>query len=44
MSARPIIPGSLYRVKGCGLDLEVLASSSFEALLAVLPSVLPCAD
>lgn len=44
MSARPIIAGKLYRVKGCGLDVEVIASSSFDALLAVLPRVLPCAD
>lgn len=44
MSATPIIPGKLYRVRGCGFDTHVLAASGFDALLALLPKVLPCAD
>lgn len=43
MSATPIIPGRLYRVRGCGIDTHVLAASGFDALLALLPEVLPCA-
>jgi len=32
MSATPLIPGRLYRVRGAGLDLEVLASHPCEAI------------
>ena len=36
MSARPLIPGRLYRVRGAGLDLSVLASHPCDAICAVL--------
>lgn len=32
MSAAPLIPGRLYRVRGAGLDLQVIASHPCEAL------------
>ncbi len=32
MSATPLIPGRLYRVRGAGLDLEVFASRPCDAL------------
>lgn len=32
MSASPLIPGRLYRVRGSGLDLEVVASHPCDAL------------
>lgn len=32
MSASPIIPGRLYRVRGTGIDVEVLASHPCDAL------------
>lgn len=32
MSATPLIPGRLYRVRGSGLDLGVLASHPCEAI------------
>lgn len=36
MSARPIIPGFLYHVRGCGLDLNVVAPHGCVAILTVL--------
>lgn len=41
MSATPIIPGQLYRVRGAGFDLPVLARSGCAAICNVL-QVLPC--
>lgn len=32
MVASPLIPGRLYRVRGSGLDLEVVASHPCDAL------------
>lgn len=32
MSATPLIPGRLYRVRGAGLDLKVIASHPCDAL------------
>jgi hypothetical protein len=32
MSAAPLIPGRLYRVRGAGLDLQIIASHPCEAL------------
>jgi hypothetical protein len=32
MSATPLIPGRLYRVRGSGLDLKVIASHPCEAI------------
>jgi len=32
MAATPIIPGRVYRVRGCGLDLNVIATHPCEAL------------
>ena len=32
MSAKPIIPGRLYRVRGQGIDLTVFASHPCEAI------------
>ncbi|EFU5258205.1 hypothetical protein HT797_004538 [Salmonella enterica] len=36
MSARPIVPGRAYRVRGCGLDLVVLATHPCDAICAAL--------
>jgi len=44
MSATPIIPGRLYRVRGAGLNVIVIASDGFAAIIAMLPQVMPCAD
>ena len=43
MSATPIIPGRLYRVRGCGLDLNVIAAHGCDAICSVLARVFPCA-
>lgn len=32
MSASPLIPGRLYRVRGSGLDLKVIASHPCDAI------------
>ena len=42
MSATPIIPGRLYRVRAAGLDLTVIAADGFAAIIAILPRVMPC--
>lgn len=36
MSATPLIPGRLYRVRGSGLDLKVIASHPCDAICIVL--------
>lgn len=36
MIATPIIPGKSYHVRGCGLDMTVLASHPIDAILFVL--------
>lgn len=43
MSATPIIPGRLYRVRGAGLDIQVIAAHGCDAICNVLAQVLPCA-
>jgi hypothetical protein len=42
MSARPLIPGRLYRVRGMGLDLTIIASHACDALI-IATEQLPCA-
>lgn len=42
MSAKPIIPGRLYHVTGCGFDMQVLAPSACMAGLIVANRVMPC--
>lgn len=44
MSATPLIPGRLYRVRGAGLDLKVIASHPCDALCIGLRLLehLPC--
>jgi hypothetical protein len=36
MSAKPIVPGHLYQVKGQGVDLQVIAKHPCAAILIVL--------
>lgn len=36
MSAQPIIPGRLYRVRGAGLDLAVIAAHGCDAICHAL--------
>lgn len=36
MIATPIFPGKLYRVRGFGLDLRVIAAHPCDALLVLL--------
>ncbi len=36
MCATPIIPGRLYRVRGQGLDVTVIASNPCDAIVAML--------
>ena len=36
MSATPIIPGHLYRVKSAGFDLQIIATSGCDAIAQVL--------
>ena len=43
MSATPIIPGRLYRVRGAGLDLTVIAAHGCDAICNVLAKALSCA-
>ena len=43
MSAKPIVPGRLYRVRGAGLDIKVIAAHGCDAIYNVLAQVLPCA-
>lgn len=43
MSAKPIIPGHLYRVRGCGIDLRIFAAHGCDAICNVLAQALPCA-
>ncbi|WP_322999996.1 hypothetical protein [Castellaniella sp.] len=42
MSATPIIPGRLYRVRARGLDVAVIARDAFAAIIIMLPRVMPC--
>lgn len=44
MSAKPIIPGQLYRVRGCGLDITVIAVHGCAAICNVLAQAITCAD
>ena len=39
MTATPIIPGRLYRVRGAGLDIEVVAPHPCDAIRALLAEV-----
>lgn len=41
MCATPIIPGQLYRVRGNGLDVTVIAKNPCDAISALLSEVLP---
>lgn len=43
MSATPIIPGRLYRVRGAGLDIQVIAAHGCDAICNVLAKAFPCA-
>lgn len=43
MIATPIIPGRLYRVRGAGLDLTVIAAHGCDAICNVLAQAMPCA-
>ncbi|MFV5212816.1 hypothetical protein ACLIIZ_03695 [Azonexus caeni] len=36
MSAQPIIPGRLYRVRGAGLDIAVIAGHGCDAICDAL--------
>lgn len=36
MSATPLIPGRLYRVRGAGRDLKVIAPHGCDAIVSVL--------
>lgn len=36
MSATPIIPGRLYRVRVAGMDLDVIAAHGCDAICSVL--------
>jgi hypothetical protein len=44
MSARPIIPGRIYAVRGLGIEANVLADNGCTAILIglQLAGVLPC--
>lgn len=44
MSAQAIIPGRLYRVRGAGLDMNVIAGHGCDAICLALAEVLSCAD
>lgn len=44
MSATPIVPGRLYRVRGNGFDVTVIASDGFAAIIAMLPRAMPCEE
>jgi hypothetical protein len=41
MSAQAIIPGRLYRVRGAGLDITVIAGHGCDAICHALRRVLP---
>lgn len=43
MHATPIIPGYLYRVRGCGIDLRIPAAHGCDAICNALAQALPCA-
>jgi hypothetical protein len=43
MTANPIVPGLLYRVRGYGLDVIVSATNGAHAIL-IATEKLPCAD
>lgn len=40
MSARPIIPGRLYHVRGAGLDIPVIAGNGCDAICTALAQAL----
>ena len=42
MSATPIIPGQLYRVRGAGMDITVIAPHGCDAICNALAQALPC--
>ena len=45
MSATPLIPGRLYRVRGSGLELDVIATHPCEALCIAIDILIertPC--
>lgn len=42
MHATPITPGFIYRVTGCGIDINVLAGHGCDAICIALAMVLPC--
>ncbi|MGB3742477.1 MAG: hypothetical protein WA968_10510 [Castellaniella sp.] len=42
MSATPIIPGRLYRVRGQGFDVTVIAADAVAAIIIMLPRVMRC--
>lgn len=45
MSATPLIPGRLYRVRGSGLDLNIIAAHPCEALCIAIDMLMeraPC--
>ncbi|MBS1198129.1 MAG: hypothetical protein H6R18_1914 [Proteobacteria bacterium] len=44
MSARPIIPGRLYHVRGSGIDIKVIAAHGCDAICNVLQEILPCVE
>jgi hypothetical protein len=44
MIAQAIIPGRLYRVRGAGLDVSVIAGHGCDAICHVLSEVLSCAN
>lgn len=33
MTARPVIPGRVYRVRGCGIECNVMAEHGCDAIL-----------
>lgn len=39
MRATPIIPGRLYRVRGAGFDLSIIATHPCAAIVAALPVI-----
>lgn len=43
MSAMPIIPGRLYRVRGAGMDIEVIAAHGCDAICNIIARVIELA-
>jgi len=44
MSAQPIIPGRLYRVRGAGIDVNIFAPHGIVAICNALAIALPFAE